>query len=432
MIQTRRTFLMLGAVVCGLVSSVVNAYEVETHKVLSEEAAEQSKFSEYLPLIGLKSLQDQLTDVATTKSIVNWIREGANDEDDTISKNFARYRNHFYDPQHGGQGYAFGKLTGEPSPDWGLEDARTFATQSYSLKDARQYYYDALTLTNGDNRQMWMARTFYTLGHLIHLIEDMAQPQHTRNDSHGGGPFGPPSLYEQYTDLDKVRGNLPFSDTNYNQNSLVIFDKVRSFWTTGDGRGLSEFSSYNFVSASTNFRGAFQNGGVIARSNERYPSPSPSPATPTYHDANGLFASIGKTPPEECAPPNNPCVMAFFSSEVKDNYRQTSKVNDRASTASIFDQDLQLHDKTVTYPNLDKCTDPNNTATCEQVQTGQIFSLNSFNFDEAHKHLIPRAVAYSAGLIDYFFRGKLEAEDVTFTDTGISLRVKKAITRSDT
>lgn len=31
--------------------------------------------------------------------------------------------------------------------------------------------------------------------------------------------------------------------------------------------------------------------------------------------------------------------------------------------------------------------------------------------------LIPCAMAYSAGFIDYFFRGRIEAEDAHYTDT---------------
>lgn len=54
-------------------------------------------------------------------------------------------------------------------------------------------------------------------------------------------------------------------------------------------------------------------------------------------------------------------------------------------------------------------------------------NLQGFDIDAAHKFLIPRAVAYSTGLLDYFFRGKLEAQDAGFTDTGVSLRVKNAI-----
>jgi len=368
----------LGAIVCTPLTQSVLAYEVSTHEDMSEQAALMSSLNGYLPTIGLKSLDEELTDINTKQSIVKWIRKGANDEDDTISTNFARYRNHFYDPQHGGAGYSYGLFTGEPSPDWALEDTRAFVTQSYSLKDARQYFYDALTLPNKDNREMWMARTFYTVGHVVHHIQDMAQPQHTRNDSHGGFFLGPKSRYEIYTN--EHRNELSFSDANYNQNSPVIFDKARSFWDTGDGRGMTEFSSLNFVSAGTNF------------DTDRYPSPKLIEATPHAENANALLQSAGITPPPECLPPNAPCVMTFYSSQVKDNYRSAASAeNPRTSTSSIFDQDLQAN-------NLSPA-----------------FSLNRFNFDAAHQFLIPRAVAYSAGLINYFFRGRLDAHYVNYS-----------------
>jgi hypothetical protein len=40
--------------------------------------------------------------------------------------------------------------------------------------------------------------------------------------------------------------------------------------------------------------------------------------------------------------------------------------------------------------------------------TAKTYSLNRFNYTDHASQLVPRAVAYSAGLIDYFFRGKLE------------------------
>jgi hypothetical protein len=412
------------------------SYEVGTHEDMSEVAALSSLLPQYLPTIGLESLDDELADINTRLSVVKWIRRGANDEDDTISTNFARYRNHFFDPQHGGRGLS-ALASGEPSPDWALEDTQTFISQSYSFKEARQHFFDALTLK--DNREQFLAETFYTLGHVIHHIQDMAQPQHTRNDSHGGFFFGPRSRYELYTD--EHRDELSFSNRNYNPDNVVHFDTARQFWETGDGKGMAEFSSDNFVSHLTNFRGAFDNSQFVGKPNESYPLPVPSPSTPTYYDAYALLQpvlqSIGKKPPIGCAPPNNLCVMAFFSSMVTDKYRLTaSRTNIRASTASIFDQDLQINGKFVAYPNLDKCTDPSDPSTCEQIFTNAVFALNRFNFDEAQKFLIPRAVAYSAGLINYFFRGRLSVSEASFTGDGsgvsVSLRVKNDIDPSVT
>ena len=248
--QCFKKLFVLGVIIYISLIRVVLGYEVSTHKDMSEQAALRSSLNIYLPTIGFKSLDEELTDISTKQSIVKWIRQGAHDEDDTVSANFFRYRNHFYDPQHGGAGYSYGLLTGEPSPDWALEDTRRFITQSYSFRDARQDFYDALTLRTKDSREQWMARTFYTLGHVIHHTEDMAQPQHTRNDSHGGFFLGLPSLYEIYTK--EHPDNPAFANALGSTYGPVTFDKARKFWAD-QGRGIAEFSSDNFVSAGTNF-----------------------------------------------------------------------------------------------------------------------------------------------------------------------------------
>jgi hypothetical protein len=85
--------------------------------------------------------------------------------------------------------------------------------------------------------------------------------------------------------------------------------------------------------------------------------------------------------------------VLFVGTPVTDNYAGTTAWNSRTSTFSIFDEDLKH------YADLDG-----------------IFALNRFNFCEAHKLLIPRAVAYSAGLINYFFRGQME---ISLPDEGV-------------
>lgn len=281
---------------CVSVSMSAFAYEVTTHEDLSEQAVLRSKLKDVLPSIGLKTTNDPLTDIDTTRTIAEWIIIGANHEDDTISANFARYRNHFFDPQHGVAGYSFGALSGEPSLDWALEDTKTFITQSYSFKKARQYFYDALTLRNKDTREQWMARTFYTLGHVIHHPQDMAQPQHVRNDDHCDvwpcrlvpGLYNP-SRYEEYT-LGKG-GNLPFTDAHYNAGIPVRFPTPRHFWTAA-GQGLADFTNRNFVSAGTNYQ--LFNGNPVPGA--AYFEPIPSGFGPLV-PIEQLFNEIGETTP---------------------------------------------------------------------------------------------------------------------------------------
>lgn len=82
--------------------------------------------------------------------------------------------------------------------------------------------------------------------------------------------------------------------------------------------------------------------------------------------------------------------MAFFGNYVNDAYTGESIFNQRATTWSIFGPDLEKRAKDLPDSAIPKA-----------------FTLNRFNFAAAHTFLIPHAVAYSAGLINYFFRGQL-------------------------
>lgn len=49
---------------------------------------------------------------------------------------------------------------------------------------ARNYYYDALTKSAKADREGNLARTFYAIGKVSHLLQDLSQPEHVRNDAH--------------------------------------------------------------------------------------------------------------------------------------------------------------------------------------------------------------------------------------------------------
>ena len=380
-------------------SGLASAYKENTHDKLSEVAASESVLTNdpsVLRNLGLTGSQKFKNSRNEDKTIVELIRDGARFED-----NFPRSLNHFFDPLNDkGLGGVNTK-----SPDWALEDKGDIDGQAFSYKRARQYFYDALAKMDQTERDRNFGRTFQTLGQVIHHLQDMAQPQHVRDDDHCDiwpcrliPGLHNLSRYEKYSDEQREKGKLPFdgyAPVN-SKDDFSFLTTARAFWHTQNknpvaGLGVAEFTNTNFLSAGTNFDTTI------------YPIPRLGDATPWNANANTLIEGEGLTVPPECLPPNNPCVITFYRSRVQDNYRSTaSKDNDYTSTLSIFDQDLQ-------------------------VQNKRAFSLNRFNFNAAHEFLIPRAVAYSAGLIDYFFRGQLSAEDVVFTDTGITLKVKNAI-----
>ncbi len=410
----RKLCLAIGS--CALLN-VSWAYELQTHEDMSEKAVELSvliKEKKVLSDMGIKDIKQAFPNSqGDEKDIIELVRNGARFEDG-LTPCDSRPRNHFYDPRTSAD-LRRGLITGKPSPDWALEDNGDINDQEYSYKNARQYLYDALTKSSQAERDKNFGLTFQSLGHVIHHVQDMAQPQHVRNDIHLNfgecwlkqifGALENPSLYEQWT---RARGNLPFTDPNYNQGKPVIFSTQRGFWSGADQKGLAQFTHRNFVSAGTNYQ--LFNG--LPAPNATYPQPVPI-AGQSIHIRDLLAEEGGTTDLDG--------YVDFIANTVIDPI-VGDKPNPRSASVSIFDQDLKTYNKTITYD-----TDPFDPNFNIEVTVDRIPTLNRFNFRAAHEFLIPRAVAYSVGLIDYFFRGRLEGEDVEFSDTGIRLKVKNAI-----
>jgi hypothetical protein len=310
-----------------------------------------------------------------SRAIIDLIAEGSELED-TIW--YPRPLNHFFDPINH-RGLTVGFLIGTESPKWALElnvanNYFPLTGQDFSFSDARKYFLQALTGQAEQERDKYWGLTFQTLGHVIHHIQDMAQPQHVRNEQH----LFPRSAYEETTEaiFDNLPEDAPFP-------FLQTFDPVnfataRKFWVTdeedGMGQGLAEFTNNNFVSAATNFRGAINN----LQTDPEYPLP------------NGQDAQlrVKRIEDPDLLGSGQPLrgQMVFIETPVVDRYQDTVQTNPRASTYSIFDPDLTTYSPTFQA----------------------IYSLNRFNYDVAREFLLPRAVAYSAGLINYFFRGRID------------------------
>ena len=121
-----------------------------------------------------------------------------------------RIVNHFFDAQRGGRGLTIGGIQiGSPAPDWALgRQGRGSGPgqNQYSLLDAREYQYQSLIAASKDTRDKNTALLFKTLGQVLHNLQDMAQPQHTRNDRHAECARLPDSIagghswYEHYVE----------------------------------------------------------------------------------------------------------------------------------------------------------------------------------------------------------------------------------------
>lgn len=387
---------LLGSIVfAGAVP--VWAYKQTTHSALAEYAALQSSLNQ--PSTGILyglGLGDSVTDrrqnfllpatfpwgfnVGVTP--LDLIARGAVEEDLGT-----RAINHFFDAQQGGAALP----TGHPSPDWALEDKGRVSGQDYSYEDAKRTLYSALTAPSRLQRGRELALMFESLGHVIHHLQDMSQPQHVRGDDHcDDTPFYlffvyfpngcatlpvnivlyRPSGYEAYVS-EHLR---PLPLAGYAVPDYATFDLPRKFWVNG-GRGNAEFTSNNFVSIGTNFRGNLDE----MEADPEHPLPAP-PGRPgvTVENIENLLGPVG---------PGQPLhgTIWFLSTPVQDAYDPTrSTVNPRTSSFSLFENDLRGFG----------------------VQTR--FSMNRFNYQSAAKLLIPRAAGYSVAMLNYFFRGRIE------------------------
>jgi len=347
--------------------SPAKSYDLQTHDALSREAFSQAGVVSRLPSYGLdptKKIRGLVFSLRQGPRLpVEWIAWGARDED-TPS---IRVLTHFYDP-HFDRGLTIGELSWTRAPDWALED-RQADLQGYSYRDAREAFYGGLTLVGPGSRERELGHAFYSLGHVIHLIQDLTVPEHARNDAHlTDSPDR--SFLEEY--LNKNIAKFTPTSQALPPAGMPVVKQARELWVKATGTGIAQFTNANFVSPDTNFREA-----RTGATGGEYPSPVLD-LTRVYSGPLGAC--------EDTTQPNPPAPLFFFKNDMPDpvppDPAKPTLTNPRMTTYSVFDELLKRRRKPL------------------------IFSLNCFTVDAAARILLPRAVSYSASLLEYFFRGR--------------------------
>lgn len=360
-----------------------SAYEVDTHRRLSRIALEQASDAQNTLATELNlTLTDRLAGAdGQNMAAFEWVQEGSAWEDNHLSAfNLFRVRHHFYDPLYD-QPLTRNIAVGFRAYEWALEAPEPILGQNFSWRDGRRAFLQALTSETLTRREQELASTFRILGHVMHLVQDVAVPEHTRNDWHGGKfepfyPLGTPSLYEglvqeqleAYSDADVFDGYSPRD-----------FPRLRDYWVTGDGKGLSEFTNRSFVSKGSNFTKLDEGAtGHDPESGRPYPFPRLELAR-RYPEEVSVENATGGGPPITG-------VVTFFGNQFFDLATGQSQENRRLTSFGLFDADLVAR------------------------QADPIFTLNRYNVDAAAAILLRRAVGYSAGLINHFFRTRLDVD----------------------
>jgi hypothetical protein len=227
---------------------------------------------------------------------------------------------------------------------------------------------------------------------VVHLLHDMAQPEHVRNDQHFQYLEKYKSKFELYME-DEIK-KMDLSQYNYTRIDYNWFWKARTLWEDDlyDKIGLSEFTNKNFVSNDTNF--------LITPFGEFTPRQYSEPLPIESNMIEVMNFGIKDQASDIFNDPALHGEVWFVSTEVKDEYLQlinpggseNISVNSRASALNVFANDL-LDIKKI-------------------MQCPIVFSVNEATFESAAEYLLPRAISYGTGLIDYFFRGHIDVEDV--------------------
>lgn len=372
-------------------SSKAYSYTVPTHKELAGKTFELTRLNsdpELLKNLGLKPIakgEEFLDHRGAMLTIKELIEEGAQYED-----RIPWFLNHFYDPAND---VALVSYISDKSPDWIIDGV---GGHDYAYIKARDYYYKALTSAMEYERNDNWGLTFQSLGHIIHHIQDMSQPEHVRNDPHP--PLPGSDWYEKWTEAQVIENGIDSMIVPYGN---VTFDTPREFWSGGatDG-GIATFTNNNFVSKDSNFD--MLNNEIVTHTDYILPVPNGINRSESLESLLGeqgrQLCEKLKNSPRLRVPADVTCDVDFVRTTVIDNYIQHVSDNNYASSYSVFDQYLTGFNKTIKRYRQSGGS----------YTVNRKFTLNEFNFRSANSFLLGRAVSYGAGLIDYFFRGDIE------------------------
>ena len=382
----RRKLLLL--LLAGLLTTApAFAYVEEVHRIITTKAFDAFMAQrDVVKELGLDSL---------SRDNLRWeMGQGAVDEDAYFNA-----LNHFFDPIHDAPltievptfsitfpfvptGISCPPVPGaKTAKDWALHDPTNF---DGGLDAARQLLHESVAASTESDREVAATDLFMTLGHIVHLIQDSAQPEHTRNDQHlslpvigmllAGGARAP-SLYENWT-RDNLTGPAAGGGI-YDGYPVATIQGFDRFFTSG-GLGLADYSNAYFVTQDTNY------GDYIG-------------ANATFHCFTYGMYMWGLTSRDQHAvatvhniETGNDEQLSYidtiYSRPLYDYFQHAGETDNYHTIKSVVDYETMKY-------NPKAATDPS------QVY----FSLDDDCYQSRAALLLPKAVGYSAGFLDTFF-----------------------------
>ena len=315
--------------------------------------------------------------VVAGQSIRDWIATGATREDIPATRSL----NHFHSPLKPWPGA--GGILGQSSIYW-QQNAAQGLGGTWSWPTARQRLFEFLTFSAPAAREQALADTARALGQVMHTIQDAASPAHTREDPHliRDGYEARIEEIRRSNDATLRSRFQAFLDTPSTVPSSSIFSvtgdprapapmarlidsdrftgTVPSYSTSADA-GLAEYTSGGYVSDDTIFVGGFALPRRESLGAPVFDPPADTPGARRYFPKTADGDAIG-----------------HFVAE-----------------GALYER----------------------LAFRGQLVGG--FVLDDKVYEDYAARLIPRAVGYSAGLLNYFFRSNFDfTVDVSPADPG--------------
>ena len=381
-----------------------------THELVNRLATQASSLDQVLRQLGFA---DGIREGLNGSTALRWIEVGGKLEDSPL----CRPARHFHDPLKPWTEAGLSTInplitlpcggSSFPSSVAWMQTARQDPAGNlggnWSWHDARRYYQEALA-TNEPG--LW-AKTFQALGQIMHLVVDASVPEHVRNDPHllesflralglrgygsyeywvsdqhgmaGSGderifigrylssPIGfDPAMLKQRTEADAVAA-VPIArliDTGTYRGAATGPNV-----TLGPAIGIAEFANANFLTEDT-----WNDSG--------YPFPSADGLTP----ASYVIPSGGH-------------LRGYYRKAAGDGLPVNPVLAECAFEQAALDSG-------VPWESTVKCTD-------------------AVVWAEVAQNMLPRAVGYARGVLDYFFRGRLAATlDVSKDAAGLHATVR--------
>lgn len=182
----------------------------------------------------------------------NWVISGSIEEDKS-----PRWLNHFYDPvfERGLQAESVG-ISGYLAKNWAqFSSYQTISPSNIgNLWSGKgpvisgswwgDFSYEAAIKDYSKNKEK---ESYVALGHILHLIEDMTVPEHTRNDLHPGGSENLISFYENWTKDNSNGLTQDLGKKIYNQGRKpIIYSELESYFNN-----LAIYTNTHFFSPRT-------------------------------------------------------------------------------------------------------------------------------------------------------------------------------------